>query len=76
MTDPRLMPRTNHCLCSLCGEYFTTEKNYEMHRQTVSRKPYTRVCLDPATITTQNKKARLRRNSKGLWSGVDGAYIP
>ena len=62
--------------CAVCGEYFTTENNFEMHRRTVSRNPYRRVCLNPGTITNKRGKARLRLNAKGLWASAEGAFIP
>ena len=74
--DQKLMPGTKHCKCAVCGRYFTTEKNFEMHRKTVSRKPYRRECLDPHTLTNKKGKARLRLNAKGIWSSAEGAYIP
>lgn len=76
MTDPRLGIGTNHCKCPICSEYFTTEGNYEMHRRTVSRNPYRRVCLNPGTLTNRKGKARLRLNAKGLWASAEGAYMP
>ena len=30
--DPRLKPGTNRCLCSVCGEYFSSDRAFDRHR--------------------------------------------
>jgi len=31
--DPKLPPYTDFCKCTVCGEYFNSEKPFSMHRQ-------------------------------------------
>ena len=73
MNDSKLRAGTKHCLCAECGEYFTTAKNFDLHRRSVRQK---RVCLDPGRIVDKGGKARLRRNPAGLWTSAEPAYIP
>ena len=68
MSDPKLGIGTNHCKCSVCGEYFTTEANFAAHRQ---GKPQNRRCIDPGTLVTKKGIVRYRINAKGLWAGAD-----
>lgn len=56
---------TKHCLCTSCGEYFTNEQNFDMHRHGPAEK---RVCRDPASLLTKSGKRRLVLNARGLWS--------
>ena len=83
MYDPKLMPGTNHCKCAVCGEYFTTPDNFDLHRiwaEKVGENARTRVCRHPSTIVRgkgkSKGKARLHLNSKGLWAETGGVYIP
>ena len=76
MYDPKLMPGTNHCKCAVCGEYFTTPHNFDMHRRRVSRNARTADCVYPGGITDKKGKARLHLNTRGLWASTGGAYIP
>ena len=73
MYDPKLMPGTNHCKCPTCGEYFTTPKNFDIHR---SGKATARFCKEPGSLVDKHGKVRLRRNAKGLWAGANGVYLP
>ena len=67
MGDPRLPFYSNHCKCSACGEYFTCDYNFRLHRHGHAQE---RRCLDPSTLHDKNGIARLRRNDKGLWAGT------
>lgn len=67
MTDPLLRPGTNHCLCAACGEYFTSDYTFRMHRKTG---PEGRYCADPSKLVTKKGIARLRQNRKGLWAST------
>lgn len=67
MSDPKLRPGTNHCKCAACGEYFTSDSSFRMHRATVDSR---RVCRDPATIIDKDRKPRLRRTDTGLWASA------
>lgn len=73
MGDSKLRPGTKHCLCPVCGDYFTTVRNFDLHRRSARG---TRVCLDPGRIVDRGGKARLRRNPAGLWTSAESAYIP
>ena len=63
--DPKLPVGTKYCLCSGCGEYFTNDFNFNMHRQDG---PTGRVCVHPSTLLTKTGIARLRLNAKGYWA--------
>ena len=83
MSDPKLMPGTKHCKCAACGEYFTTEDNFDMHRTYAEKgneNARMRVCVPPGTLVWRNGKnagkARLHLNSRGLWAATGGVYIP
>lgn len=81
MSDPKIKPSTNHCLCTGCGEYFTTPRNFDKHRvwtmppEGVKRKASDVRCVDPGSLVDKHGKARLHRNAKGLWASVGGAYV-
>lgn len=62
--DPRLRPGTNHCLCPTCGQYFTNEKNFDLHR---AGNAQDRRCVYPGLVVDKNGNARLRRRADGLW---------
>jgi len=64
-SDPRLGIGTNHCKCSGCGEYFTCDKNFQLHRRGQGTD---RRCVDPSGIVDKKGIARLRRNDRGLWA--------
>jgi hypothetical protein len=68
--DPRLRPGTKHCLCSACGEYFTTPANFDAHRQGNAQN---RRCVNPATMTRKNGKPRFTLNARGLWASYGQA---
>jgi len=68
VSDPKLRPGTNHCLCSACGEYFTCDKNFQLHR---SGRGSNRRCVNPSSIVDKRGIARLRRNDRGLWATAD-----
>ena len=61
--DPLLRPGTNHCKCTVCGEYFTTPNNFDMHRKDGA-------CREPGSILSKNGQRKLKKNKKGLWAGV------
>ena len=73
MSDPKLKPNTKHCLCSGCGEYFTNENNFRLHR---SGDEDNRVCTYPGDIVSKKGKAKLRLNTRGLWARTGGVFIP
>ncbi len=65
MSDPKLPFGTNRCLCSGCGEYFTTVANFDAHRKGDGEK---RRCVDPSTMRLKNGNARYRITADGLWA--------
>lgn len=67
MSDPRLRPGTNHCKCSGCGEYFTGDTAFRMHRRLG---PEGRFCLHPSRVETKEGIGLLRLNDKGLWGST------
>ncbi len=66
--DPKLSIGSNHCLCSLCGEYLGGVRAYEMHRAGVgvgvSRD---RACLPPSGVSDKQGRSLLKLNSTGHW---------
>ena len=73
MNDPLLRHGTKHCKCTGCGEYFTTPRNFDLHRTTVRGQ---RVCTPPGRVVNRKGKALLHRNGVGIWAKAEGAYIP
>jgi len=71
-SDPKLGFGTNHCKCSVCGEYFTNVTNFDMHRRGT---PTARYCVHPSKVTNRWGKAKLHKNAKGLWARTGGAYM-
>ncbi len=69
---PKLTIASKRCQCPTCGEYFTNEKNFEMHRSGVYPK---RRCVPPGQLVTKKGKARLRLNADGVWTRAEGAYL-
>ena len=67
MTDPKLKPGTNYCLCAGCGEYFTSDHTFKMHRVGAAGK---RRCRDPAKILDRSRKPRLRMATSGHWASA------
>ena len=65
MQDPKLPIGTNFCKCAACGEYFTNETNFDMHRR---ENAGTRYCTHPSELLTKAGKARLSLNAKGYWA--------
>ena len=63
--DPKLPHGSKFCLCSGCGEYFTNEKNFSMHRR---GEPSARYCVHPSKLLTKTGKAYLRLNAAGYWA--------
>ena len=66
---------TNHCLCSGCGEYFTTPRNFDAHRRGNFDTGHegellNRRCVDPATLLSKNGKRRFKQNGRGMWAGA------
>ena len=65
--DPKLRMGTNYCKCAACGEYFTCDKNFQLHRLGRGKE---RICRNPSTIHDKNGIARLRRTGEGLWAST------
>ena len=65
--DPRLRPGTNHCKCGVCGEYFTSDTTFRMHRAGVG---VSRYCRKPGSVLDKDRKPRLRLNDSGLWASA------
>jgi len=72
VNDPRLRPGTQHCKCPSCGEYFTTVKNFDLHR---TGNAQNRRCRDPSTVVNRKGKAVFTRSADGLWARSGGAYL-
>lgn len=60
MSDPMLPPGTRFCKCGGCGEYFSAEKAFAMHRK---GEPDKRFCLTPRMMS----KRGMVKNDKGYW---------
>lgn len=58
--DPKLPVASKYCLCSPCGEYFNSEKGFNMHR---IGNPGSRKCRSKA----QMKARGMSVNHKGYW---------
>jgi len=71
MSDPKLGFGTKHCKCSVCGEYFTTPANFDLHRR---GNPTSRVCVPPYTLTNKKGDRLLEKNCKGLWKRIRRGY--
>ena len=67
MHDPKLRPGTNFCKCAACGEYFTSDSTFRMHR---AGAPEARVCRDPSKVLDKDRKPRLRRTDTGYWASA------
>ena len=61
MSDPKLPPGTNYCLCNVCGAYFSGVKAFDRHR--VGSYP-DRSCLGPVDMSERG----FQINAKGYWS--------
>lgn len=58
--DEKLPPASNFCRCAECGEYFTSETPYDMHRVGAG---HARRCL-----TQEEMRVRgMSRNQRGYW---------
>lgn len=67
MTNPMLPVGTKKCQCAACGEYFTSEYTFDMHRAGPATARY---CRDPATILDKDRKPRLRKTDTGHWASA------
>jgi len=68
--DPKLPFGSNYCLCSVCGEYFTSESTFRMHRVDDDSGNEGRSCRDPAKILDRGRKPRLRLTPSGHWASA------
>lgn len=49
MSRTKSILKGNRCQCTGCGEYFSTESNFDRHRR-FSVNEQQRVCVDPASV--------------------------
>ena len=66
--DPKLPLGTNYCLCAACGEYFTSESTFRLHRVDDENGISGRACRDPAKILDKTRQPRLRLTPSGHWA--------
>ena len=59
MTDRKLIG--NRCKCAVCGEVFSTERNFELHRYGDYSEG--RTCLLPQTVNLR----RVQTNTGSVW---------
>ena len=67
MSDPKLRPGTKYCKCPACGEYFTSDSNFLMHRAGAPEKRY---CVHPSKVLGKDRKPRLRLTDTGYWASA------
>lgn len=68
--DERLRPGTNHCKCAACGNYFTSDSSFQVHRVWADNARTARECRKPGAILDKDRKPRLRLNDRGLWASA------
>jgi hypothetical protein len=68
--DPLLPFGSNRCKCAACGEYFTSDSTFRVHRVDDADSPNGRACRDPAKILDKDRKPRLRRTTSGHWASA------
>ena len=68
--DPKLPFNSNRCKCAACGEYFTSESSFKLHRVDDESGISGRACRDPAKILDKSRKPRLRRTPSGHWASA------
>ena len=66
--DPKLPIDTNYCQCSACGEYFTSDSSFRVHRVADADSDTGRSCRDPSKVLDKSRKPRLRRTTTGHWA--------
>ncbi len=69
---PDLPHGSKYCYCAACGEYFTNETNFNLHRR---GEPTARYCVHPSEVRTKRGIAKLRLNTKGYWARTGGVYL-
>ena len=68
--DQKLAWYSNSCKCSVCGEYFTTARNFDHHRTGPASN---RKCTHPSKLTGRRE---LTLNDRGYWQAPGTRYIP
>jgi len=66
--DPKLPYGSNYCKCVACGEYFTSDSTFRLHRVDDADSISGRACRDPAKILDKTRKPRLRLTPSGHWA--------
>ena len=61
----KLPAGTKYCLCASCGEHFTSEYTFDMHR---AGEPTNRHCIQPDKVLDKQRRPRLKLNDKGYWT--------
>ena len=64
MNDKMLPVGTNYCKCPSCGEYFSNEGTFDIHRSGVGRD---RSCTAPGSLFNKKGGHRLVLNKRGYW---------
>lgn len=64
-SDPKLPPYKKFCKCASCGEYFTSEYTFDMHR---AGQPTARYCKHPSKVLDKQRRPKLRLNDAGYWT--------
>ena len=68
--DPKLPLNSRFCKCAACGEYFTSDSSFIVHRVKDDSSPTGRACADPSKILDRQRKPRLRLTTTGYWASA------
>ena len=72
MSDKMLPFGTNYCKCPSCGEYFSNEGTFDIHRSGVGRD---RACTAPGSLRNKKGGPVLQQNKRGYWVRP-GSFAP